>query len=64
MDLMGDISQLPYADLIIANLLIEYIGYEHFQKIISKVKPKYISCVIQKSTDTSFVSDSPYNNTK
>lgn len=59
-DLMGNVSQLPYSDLIIADLLIEYIGYEHFQKVVAQVKSKYISCVIQKNTDTSFVSDSPY----
>lgn len=27
------------------------------------VKPKYVSCVIQLNTDTSFVSDSPYIHT-
>lgn len=59
-DLMTDIQQLVHADLVVANLLMEYIGYECFQKVILKVKPQYVSCIIQINTDTSFVSDSPY----
>lgn len=52
--------KLPYADLLVANLLIEYIGYECFQNVVKTVKPEYVSCIIQINTDTSFVSDSPY----
>lgn len=59
-DLTDEDVALPYADIVIANLLIEYIGYECFQKAIKKVKPKYVSCIIQINTDDSFVSDSPY----
>lgn len=59
-DLTNDIFDLPYVDLIVANLFIEYIGYTCFQKIVEQVKPHYVSCVIQVNTDTSFVSDSPY----
>lgn len=59
-DLMTDIQQLVHADLVVANLLMEYIGYECFQKVILKVEPQYASCIIQINTDTSFVSDSPY----
>jgi hypothetical protein len=51
---------LPYADLVIADLFIEYIGYKCFEKVISNIKPKYVSTVIQINTDDSFVSDSPY----
>jgi hypothetical protein len=58
-DLTQDM-RLPYADLIVANLLIEYIGYECFQKAVKKVNPKYVSCIIQVNTNDSFVSDSPY----
>jgi hypothetical protein len=58
-DLTQDI-ELPYADLLVANLLIEYIGYEYFQKAVKKVNPKYVSCIIQVNTNDSFVSDSPY----
>ena len=59
-DLSDDAILLPCVDLLIANLLIEYIGYECFQKVVKKVKPKYVSCIIQINTETSFVSDSPY----
>lgn len=59
-DLMSDDLQLPCADLMVANLLIEYIGYECFQRVVKIVNPGYISCIIQINTDASFVSDSPY----
>lgn len=59
-DLLGDNLMLPYSELLIADLLIEYIGYECFKKAVELVNPKYVSCVIQINTDNSFVSDSPY----
>lgn len=59
-DLNGDVSGLPAADLIIADLLVEYIGYERFQAVVGQVKPKYVSCGIQINTGSGFVSDSPY----
>ncbi len=62
-DLTRDAAMLSYADLIVANLFIEYIGYGAFKRIIEQVNPKYISCIIQINTDVSFVSDSPYIHT-
>ena len=59
-DLLEDGLQLPEADLLVANLLVEYIGYECFQKVVGLVKPRYVSCIIQINTGDSFVSDSPY----
>ena len=59
-DLTNENTILPYADIVIANLLIEYIGYECFKKVITRIKPKYVSCIIQINIDDSFVSDSPY----
>ena len=59
-DLLEDGLQLPGAELLVANLLIEYIGYECFQKVVGLVKPRYVSCIIQINTGDSFVSDSPY----
>ncbi len=59
-DLLDENVQLPCAELLVANLLVEYIGYACFQKIIRLVKPSYASCVIQINTGDSFVSDSPY----
>lgn len=59
-DLTQPETILPHADLLIANLLIEYIGYECFCLTVVKVQPLYVSCIIQINVDDSFVSDSPY----
>lgn len=59
-DLLSEDLQLPSAELVVANLLVEYIGYECFEKVIGQVKPKYVSCIIQINTGDTFVSDSPY----
>lgn len=59
-DLTRETERLPHAELLIANLLIEYIGYGNFQKAVLAVEPKYVSCAIQINTDEGFVSDSPY----
>ena len=60
-DLINESDKLPHADLIIANLLIEYIGYDVFKKAVKTVDPTYVSCVIQINTDSrQWVSDSPY----
>lgn len=59
-DLTREDSRLPEADLLIADLLVEYIGYECFQKAVRQVKPRYVSCVIQINLGDGWVSDSPY----
>lgn len=60
-DLITEPEKLPHAELAIANLLIEYIGYDAFQKALNQIDPDYVSCVIQINTDeASWVSDSPY----
>ncbi len=60
-DLIREADQLPEAQLLIANLLIEYIGYDVFQRVVCKVKPEYVSCLIQINVDDNqWVSDSPY----
>ncbi len=59
-DLINQSNKLPKAELLIANLLIEYIGYECFRKAVEQIQPKYISCIIQINVDNSWVSDSPY----
>lgn len=51
---------LPHAEVVIANLLIEYIGYACFQDTIQKISPTIVSCIIQVNEQDSFVSDSPY----
>ena len=66
MDLITEYEKLPKSDYVIADLLVEYIGYEAFQRVIRQVEPEMISCVIQinpKSAEnekSKWVSDSPY----
>lgn len=59
-NLINETEKLPEADMVIANLLIEYIGYECFQKAVKRVNPKYVSCIIQINMEDNWVSDSPY----
>ena len=59
-DLNHEAEKLPQVDLLIANLLVEYIGYECFQNAVQVTDAKYVSCIIQINTDDSFVSESPY----
>lgn len=62
-DLTKDADKLPEAELLIANLLIEYIGYDCFQEVILHVNPNYVSGIIQINMNDSWVSDSPYLHT-
>ena len=60
-DIINECDKLPEAQLVIANLLVEYTGYEAFMKAMMRVRPLYISCVIQINIDEhQWVSDSPY----
>ena len=60
-DLINEAEKLPQAQFLIANLLIEYIGYRAFQQAILQTAPKYVSCVIQINTnEEQWVSESPY----
>jgi hypothetical protein len=59
-DLTNSSLELPEADLLVANLLIEYIGYEYFCRAVEAAKPVCVTCIIQVNSDASFVSDSPY----
>ena len=60
-DLTCNSVALPKAELVIANLLIEYIGYPNFMNVVRQVDPQYVSCVIQINTDEGkWVSESPY----
>lgn len=62
-DLIQESNKLPKAELLIANLLIEYIGYECFRKAVEQIHPKYVSCIIQINIYSNWVSDSPYIHT-
>ena len=60
-DLINEPEKLPHAGLVIADLLIEYIGYDAFKNAVRKIFPEYVSCIIQINTDeVRWVSDSPY----
>ena len=60
-DLINEAEKLPQAQLLIANLLIEYIGYGAFQRAVLQTAPLYVSCVIQINTDEEqWVSEAPY----
>lgn len=59
-NLINESDKLPKTDMIIANLLIEYIGYECFQKAIQQANPKYVSYIIQINIEDHWVSNSPY----
>lgn len=60
LDIVTEGTKLPTAELLIANLLIEYIGYACFRETVTHINPNYISCTIQMNADSTFVSDSPY----
>lgn len=60
LDLTEEPEKLPKAYLLIANLLVEYIGYACFQRAVAQVDPAHVSCIIQINTEDGWVSDSPY----
>lgn len=60
-DLSTDFGELPHAELLIANLILEYVGYAAFRNVITQVRPIYTSCVIQTNVKSDkWVSYSPY----
>lgn len=61
MDLTDSEVELPKVDLLLANLLIEYVGTKIFCQKAAQSQAKYITCVVQAvDTDQPFVSASPY----
>lgn len=59
----ADLSQpveLPYAELIFADLLIEYIGIPAFIARTAACRPRFLCCTIQQNLAEAFVSPSPY----
>lgn len=51
---------LPKAELVVANLFVEYVGYDAFAAAVEKVAPRWVSVGIQLNEGDGFVSDSPY----
>ena len=62
LDLTKDAGKLPGAELVIADLLIEYIGYAAFTAAVKQAGARVVSCVIQinPEEEENWVSDSPY----
>lgn len=62
-NLTDDNFNLPNTNLLICNLIIEYIGEKEFISVINKnrINVNVVSCVIQKNNDNSFVSASELN---
>ena len=62
LDLTKDAGKLPAAELAIADLLIEYIGYAAFTAAVKQAGARFVSCVIQinPEEEETWVSDSPY----
>lgn len=59
-DLTREDCELPHADLVIANLLVEYVGYSCFARAVGKAQPRYVSAAIQVNLPGGWVSESPY----
>lgn len=53
-------AHLPRAELVIANLFVEYIGCAAFARAAGKMGARYVSCGVQVDAGEGFVSDSPY----
>jgi len=59
---LSHIEKLPPCELVLANLIVEYTGMQTFTNLICVSVPCCVSCVIQYSAETDFVSVSPYTN--
>lgn len=59
-DLTDKNTNLPHVDMLMANLLLEYVGYDSFVRNINQIEPNYVSVIIQINESDGFVSDSPY----
>ncbi len=59
-DLSKPCPELGTAELLSADLFIEYIGIVAFVARVKECAPKTLCCVIQKNVSAAFVSTSPY----
>ena len=59
-DLNTEYEKLPSADLIIADLLIEYIGCDSFLRCVQQAGACHVSCVIQENIGDGYVSATKY----
>lgn len=60
-DLTNSTATIHTCDLLICNLVLEYIGLYHFIRLLNNSNPKIISVVLQVTINNSMViSESPY----
>lgn len=59
-DVSDPVAALPRAELVVANLFVEYVGCGAFARAVERMGAKYVSCGIQLDAGGGFVSDSPY----
>lgn len=59
MDLSDAACCLPNTELVIADLVIEYVGAEAFAQLIRASRPAAVCCAVQRSGNAAFVSASP-----
>lgn len=59
-DLTQRNKSLPHVELLLANLLIEYVGYACFIDVVKEIQPPFVSCCLQVNDTEAFVSISPY----
>lgn len=59
-DLANTSTILPFSDILICNLIIEYLGVDKFIELIdnNRNNVKVVSCVIQKNNNNNFISSS------
>jgi predicted RNA methylase len=62
MDVTSAEAILPHADLVIANMFLEYVNLHDFARKLIAAEPVYFSCTYQqeKTSGIQFVSSSPY----
>lgn len=61
LDLSKPEPSLPQVDLVIADLILEYIGIEAFFHCLAGMNPEIVSCVVQQNQKEVFVSPSVYS---
>ena len=60
-DVINEWELLPECQLVIADLFLEYVGYESFKNAVLKTDARFVSCIIQiNAGEKTWVSDSPY----
>ncbi len=55
LDLSKPEPSLPQVDLVVADLILEYIGIEAFFHCLTDIKPEIVSCVVQQNQKGMFV---------